>query len=161
FQAPEPLGNIYQPVVLGDDGSLYVTMTFREHRPAPIATLFALDAGSGKLKWTFSRDGFDAVNGPALGRDNTVFFTCNDDLCALDGATGKMRWHVFVEGDRALLSPVIDGGNTVYIGAQTGRVSAVDGATGAVRWTFKLPDSCFSSGMIGPDGTLYIGTARG
>ena len=102
--------------------------------------LYALDAKSGALKWSFEAGG--RVTSPAVG-EGLVFFGSNDRfLHALDSLTGREKWKIATDGNGVSVPSVARG--VVYFGGgatpKTGLgnyVYAVDAASGAVKWKFE------------------------
>ncbi len=133
----------------------------------------ALDAATGKLRWSIASDfkpesvAFAAGGGMVLC--SGTYADGDDNITALSPATGHLLW----------TAPAYDGnpnggvgpwltfaGGTVY--ALIGRpgshavyrddvVLALDGRTGARKWMSRLPP--FSTAMAVADGMVYAGSA--
>jgi quinohemoprotein ethanol dehydrogenase len=134
-----------QPIVVA--GTMYVT--------SPHGHVFALDAATGDLKWTYNPDLPDLRSlaiccgqtnrGVAVG-DGKVFVALLDaTLVALDQQTGQVAWKVAVDdwhkGYTETLAPLfVDGKVIVGISGgelmTRGRVTAYDAATGKEVWRF-------------------------
>jgi alcohol dehydrogenase (cytochrome c) len=118
--------------------------------------VFALDASSGKILWTYEPKlppdplgnviccGWDN-RGVALG-DGMVFISqLNGDQVALDQSTGKVKWSTPVvkpgEGFSITSAPLYYDGR-VYVGGSggeygiRGRLTALDAKTGKLDWRF-------------------------
>jgi outer membrane protein assembly factor BamB len=130
FEAAGPTANEAAPA-LGDDGTLYVG--------ASDGNLYAIDADTGTVRWTFETDG-PILSSPALAKDGTnttIVFGSNDGHVyrVIDnGSSGIEAWRYPPEGTAALepigiSSPAIDESGTVYIGTSAGLVLAI-GAEG-------------------------------
>ena len=101
----------------------------------------------------------------AIGSDNTLFaatYGREPFVIALDGADGKERWRFKTEpGEGAFYG--IQSGITVdkegflYFGARDHYVYCLTPA-GKLKWRYKTGDQVDSSPVIGPDGTLYVGS---
>lgn len=121
--------------------------------------IFALNANSGEIVWTF--DGAGSVYGsPALlpsGR--TVFFSSLDhNIYALDRETGKLHWS-YDTGSEVESSPVVsrvDG--TLYVGLIKDQLIAVNTLSGPLagklKWTVNTGGEVVSSPVITEDGRV-------
>jgi len=136
---------------IGPDGTIYIGCSD--------SNVYALDGGTGVLKWTFATGG--AVNtSPAVGKDGTVYVGSADaHLYAINGSTGAVRWSYDAIGP-IQSSPAIGLDGTVFFGggALGSAVIALDGATGAPVWTFTARDTVVSSPAIAVDGTVFVGS---
>jgi len=75
-------GRLTQPVVAG--GMLFVASVDAQ-------TVHALDAGTGKARWTFTADG--RVDSPPTWHDGRLLFgSCNGWVYCLDAADGRLAW---------------------------------------------------------------------
>jgi outer membrane protein assembly factor BamB len=95
--------------------------------------LYAVDAASGQLKWSFKADG-GLWDGPAMV-DGTLYLGDQaGNVYALDAATGQNKlWSVKVEGG-VKMTPLVDH-NIVYVGTDSGRLYALKADTGQSVWT--------------------------
>jgi quinohemoprotein ethanol dehydrogenase len=135
-----------QPIVI--DGVMYAT--------SPHGHVFALDATTGAIKWTFNPDipplselaiccGQDN-RGVAVGNGKVFVGQLDATLVALDAATGKVVWKITVDRwqDRwtETMAPLFLNG-MVIIGAsggeyqRRGHVRAYNAGTGARVWEFN------------------------
>ena len=138
-------GNSGQAQILAYRGTLFVVNGAND--------VFALDAGSGRILWTYHGQP-DPRSGNPIGRssrgvalgDGKVFVGQLDaKLVALDQRTGKIIWSVpaerWQEGFSITSAPlyyagmVITGFNGGEMGTR-GRLKAFDAKTGKLRWTF-------------------------
>ena len=144
------------------DNTLYVVAPYPNK-------VFALDATTGDLKWTYVPDTeraaqgvacCDVVNrGPAYDNGRLFVATLDNHVVALDAKTGKEIWNAKVgdinRGETITMAPlavkgkVIVGDSGGELGVR-GKLVAVDQGTGKVVWT------AFSTGpdkdvLIGPD----------
>ncbi len=140
--------------------------------------LYAVDAGTGKLRWKFDAHG-NVGSSPAVGGGSVYAVSLDGKLYAVDAATGTQKWAFATLGERRhtsegidymapsteampdpwdffLSSPVLEGG-TVYFGSGDGFVYAVDAATGALRWKFKTDNVVHASPAVA-GGIVYIGS---
>jgi alcohol dehydrogenase (cytochrome c) len=137
------------PIV--NDGIMYVTSAFNG--------LYALDAASGELLWSYVRDlpedvfpevCCDVVNrGVGLYGDKVYMTTLDTHLLAFDAKTGEIVWDTVVDdylsGAVMTVSPLIVRGN-VMVGIAGGEygvrgfVSAYDSESGEEVWkTYTIP----------------------
>ena len=124
----------------------------------------------------------DVDGGPTLGPDGDLFVGA-DGLYRISPA-GEIRWHwpesaALNQGDgedgegtggeasdtsrpaHVFSSPVLTADGRVYFGNQDGFVTAVDAADGRQRWQYSVRADVDGSGVIGPDGALFIGADDG
>lgn len=128
--------------------------------------IYCLDKMTGEEKWRFTLNGVSS-GATAIGHDGTVY-TCSNGgfarLYALDPDDGHEIWHVefrdLFTSASVFDPPIVDGDGTIYVPANTccpsrGRIVAVS-PEGEVLWIAEMPDTCASSPMLAPDGTLYV-----
>ncbi len=146
------------PIVV--DGTMYVVGPYPNQ-------VFALDAATGELKWTFSppvdaaAQGVaccDVINrGAAYADGKVIFNTLDDSTVALDARTGEVIWHTqlgdFTRGETMTMAPLIVR-NHVLVGNAGGEfgirgwLASLDLDTGAIQWR------AYSTG---PDSDVLIG----
>ena len=100
-------------------------------------SVYALDAESGELLWTFEADSDLSPPPPVVG--GVVFVEDLDNLYALDAATGKELWR-----SEPLYFSV--SGESAYQGTETAdglEVSAIDGWSGEKMWATNVSRSFF------------------
>ena len=140
---PSPNGLATEPIVV--DGIIYLS--------ASLDRISAIDATSGKVRWTydpkvrlsFNRNSLTARTnrGVAVWEGKVFFGTGDCRMIALDAATGKPVWEASACLDSTITgitgAPRVGGGR-VYIGTNGsdssvgGSVSAFDAATGKQVW---------------------------
>ena len=141
---------------IGSDGTVYVN-SFR--------SFYALDRKTGLQKWTVdsqSKVVSGAINPPAIGLQNAIYFGNSEQVTAVDGITGSVLWRVSSPAAVTgfFSAPAIGSDGTVFT-LHSGIPSilyAFDGRTGAKKWEFTLsPTTDISKGSpaIGSDGTVY------
>jgi quinohemoprotein ethanol dehydrogenase len=130
------------------EGTIYI--------PDGADDVFALDASTGKILWTYEPHlppdplgeviccGWDN-RGVAIG-DGMVFVSqLNGDQVALDQKTGKVKWSTNIEKAKAgfsITSAPLYYNGTVYAGGSggeygiRGRLTALDAKTGKIKWKF-------------------------
>src|SRR4051812_17462919 len=144
-------------------------------------TVFAVDASTGKVRWTHDLD--EPANGSVAIANGLVYVplatTSAPAVAALSLADGSVVWKTVVdssEGATAFGSPIVWDG-AVYIGTSgvlgdpdlplRGSVVALDAASGAKLWqTYTVPPGStggpvWSSATIdAARGRLYVGTGN-
>jgi outer membrane protein assembly factor BamB len=150
-------GNVREPVVM--NGVVYLASSLNDR-------VDALDARTGKPRWTFYTNG--PVRLPPVAVDGRVYVVADDGyLYCLDGATGDLNWKFLgapserrIIGNERLISswparggPVL-ADNVVYFAAGIWPfmgvfIYAVDAVTGEEIWR---SDSVGSKHMIQPHG---------
>lgn len=100
------------------------------------ANMYALDPGTGKLRWKYLL-GVPVYMNPTYA-NGTVFIGNGTYLYALNSVTGELKWKTPLPGG-ASTSPQVDG-NLVYIAVHRTGLSAesymlaVDATTGVISW---------------------------
>ncbi|MBO3750423.1 PQQ-binding-like beta-propeller repeat protein [Streptosporangiaceae bacterium NEAU-GS5] len=136
------------------DGIIYSGGTNATNQPI----VCALDAGTGRQRWTVPTRGL--VAGEPAFAGSTLF--CADDLgtvMALDAATGRQRW-------LTELPAGVDAGPTfhddsVYVGCRDGRLYALDAADGGRLWKFATRGPITRTPPLVGNGFVYFGSADG
>ena len=104
--------------------------------------LYALDAGTGELKWKFATG--NVVHASPAYADGVLYIGSWDSyLYAVDARTGKEKWR-FHGGEDPLIhnqvgfqsSPAVANG-VVYTGCRDSNLYAIDAATGKEKWRFN------------------------
>ena len=127
--------------------------------------LYALDAGSGAVRWSFTAGPCRAtrvgpegarcdVDGVTVGPDGTIYLVA-DGLYAL-APDGKPRFR-FPLRTHCAGAPAIGPDGTVHVGCQDGALYAV-AADGKKRWEYRTPGDLDSTPAVGADGTVYFGS---
>jgi outer membrane protein assembly factor BamB len=127
--------------------------------------LYALDAASGAVRWTFTAGpckralgvGPEAarcdVDGVTVGPDGTIY-------AVADGAyglnpDGTLRFR-FALRTHCAGAPAVGVDGTILFGCQDGALYAL-APDGAKRWEFRAGGDVDSSPAVAPDGTIYFG----
>jgi eukaryotic-like serine/threonine-protein kinase len=126
--------------------------------------VYALDAASGTLKWTFATGNVVHAS-PALAAGTLFIGSWDTNLYALDAASGKEKWRFKTgedhdthnqEGFQA--SPVVYDG-VVYVGCRDSNFYAIDGKTGQKKWAFNNKGSWVVGSAAAQGGKIYAGTS--
>ena len=113
----------------------------------------AIDAFTGKLRWTSPRGG--GMSGPAVA-DGVVFVGSSDkNVYALDSSNGDILWQYSTRGI-VYSSPAVAYG-VVYAGSWDQNFYALDASTGALLWNYTTGGEVRSSPAVA-DGTVYFGS---
>ena len=117
--------------------------------------IIALDATTGKLKWSYDTGVSDIKSSPVIA-DGTIIVGSNDgSIYALTAEKGTLKWK-YSTSDNVESSPSVING-VVYVGSKDSSFLAIDVATGKLKW--KYPDSgpVLSAPAISND-VVYFGT---
>lgn len=114
--------------------------------------VFAVDAASGALRWTFPAP-IDVQGSPAYGEGKLYVGVTDGTLYALDARTGAPDWR-FVTGGPIWGPPALSG-DAVIVPSLDGAVYALDRQTGALRWRFDT-DAAFDSSPALAGGRVYV-----
>jgi outer membrane protein assembly factor BamB/subtilisin family serine protease len=137
---------------LGNDGNVYLGSGDKK--------LYALDATTGALKWTYSTaSALDST--PAIATDGTLYVRDDTTLYALtnNGGSATLKWSFTLSGS-TYASPAIAADGTIYVGATGGAFYAVN-PNGTQKWKFTANGDVYTSAAIATDGTIYFGTLNG
>ncbi len=104
--------------------------------------LYALDAGTGDLKWKFKAG--DVIHASPAYADGVLFVGSWDSyFYAVDAATGKEKWRFHGGEDPAIHNQVgfqssaVVANGVVYVGCRDSNLYALDAATGKEKWKFN------------------------
>ena len=129
------IGPIAQSTPTAANGKVYIATAYERQGPQ---YLYAFDARSGTLIWTFEENANGPVGSSAAVAGGVVYYGGNPGLYALNATTGVPIWSIPTES--FVTSPVIADG-VVYAEWQsgsgnnvTGALYAVNAANGAIIW---------------------------
>jgi eukaryotic-like serine/threonine-protein kinase len=142
-----PLGTLVgRPVVA--DGALYITGD----------RLFALDAASGRTRWTWPfPPGVRSVSDPAVA-GGLVYVAANetDRVYVLDTRSGTLLANAHVGAGVYYSTPVLSAGRIfVEAGRLDDRLSAFDATTGTLVWSHATPGGQGSDPVLA-DGSVFV-----
>lgn len=131
---------------------------------------YKIGKGKKELLWSY-KAGSSIESSPAIGADGTIYVGCHDGFFHAVSPDGSGKWKVKLTDpifdarwnvSKAIMaSPAIASDGTVYINAASGYLHAFN-PDSSEKWRFpiKWSNDFWNGPNIGPDGTIYIGTAR-
>ncbi len=128
--------------------------------------VYALDANSGALRWTFETG--NVVHASPAVADGVVYIGSWDrNLYALNAASGALIWK-FQTGDDTkiynqvgIASSAAVAGGTVFFGCRDGHFYAVDAKTGARKWVHDNKKGWVIASPAVEHGVVYFPTSDG
>jgi outer membrane protein assembly factor BamB len=106
------------------------------------------------LKWSY-KTGDYVDSSPALGKDGTIYFGCDDKIFYALTPQGKLKWKYKVN-DEIYSSPAIAKDGTVYFGCDDGNLYALN-SEGKLKWKYQVDTEIYSSPTIASDDTIFFG----
>ena len=126
--------------------------------------VYALDAGSGTLKWKFKTG--DVVHASPAVAHGVVFVGSWDSyFYAIDAATGQLKWKFKtgedpdIHNQQGIQSSAAVADGIVYFGCRDGHLYAVDEQTGKARWSYSTKGSWIIASPIVSQGKVYFATS--
>src|SRR5688572_19279368 len=119
--------------------------------------LVAVDAGTGKLKWSYTAASDDfgiGESSPAVAGGLVYIGDLSGVFHAVNVKDGAKAW-TFKTGSEIKSSPVPAGG-VVLIGSYDTHLYALDAKTGALKWKLKTDGQVHATPAV-VDGTIYFG----
>ncbi|MCB1220840.1 MAG: PQQ-binding-like beta-propeller repeat protein [Planctomycetales bacterium] len=147
-------GSMLNSPVLGADSTLFLT-----HADG---TINALDAQGFPL-WTWGREFPSYIglyNTPALDLDGKLFVAIGKQGIHVFNDEGILQYIIGAALQEEFLGITLDSSGHVYAGSREGFIHCFDSA-GNLLWSHDLEGAVTAAPAIGPDGTLYIGSADG
>jgi len=117
--------------------------------------LYALDASSGDILWSFSAG--DKVSDPATDNYRVYFGTHSGVFYALNAETGENLWS-FDAGNQILSAPVITE-NGVIVGNTGGDLYCLDKTDGSVVWKTHIGSVVYSPAVVYKK--VFVGAGNG
>jgi outer membrane protein assembly factor BamB len=118
----------------------------------------------GNQKW--EKDLFAPIRAPvAIGRDGVVLvptYAQKPFLAAIDSQTGSEKWRYHIEpGEGSFYGiqsgALVDSEGYIYFGGRDHYITCLSPG-GTLVWRYKTDGQVDSSPVLGPDGTLYVGS---
>lgn len=153
------------PAVVGDTvyvGGGYVAVRdgdgLESERVANRVRLYAIDRGTGEIRWTVRPDHLVATAPVAVG-DRVLFATVSGTVYAVDTEREAVAWR-FADESLAgpLATPAVEGCRLYLATAETG-LYAFDARRGELDWNLSGADSRAPPAVA--DGTVYVARADG
>ena len=126
------------------------------------AAVYALDASTGAMLWSYQTGNFWVYSSPAVA-DDVVYVGSNDHLAssggnlfALNASTGKMLWS-YLTGGEVYSSPAVANG-VVYIGGGDKNIYALNACSGEMLWSYQANSPMFGRLQLLP--TAYYTWAQ-
>ncbi|HEY3854838.1 MAG TPA: Ig-like domain-containing protein [Verrucomicrobiae bacterium] len=134
---------------LGTNGTVYYA--------AGDGNLYAISTNGTKL-WSFNA-GVTHTCSPVVGADGTIYTgSLNDAVYALN-TNGVQKWSASLNGIVGGLALGENG--TIYVVTGVGDMKLYAlGTNGAILWSFQSGGNIFGVPSVGPDGTIYFGSAN-
>ncbi|MBX3174489.1 MAG: PQQ-binding-like beta-propeller repeat protein [Gemmatimonadaceae bacterium] len=128
--------------------------------------VYALDAATGAVKWTFSTG--DVVHAsPAVAGGLVIVGSWDRNLYGIDAATGRERWRYTTGNDTTIYNQIgiassaAVANGLVFVGGRDGRFHTVDASTGAPRWTHDNHGGWTIASPAVHQGVVYFPTSDG
>ena len=152
------------PIAAGS-GVVYISQVAAPNVSLATTTFSALDASSGKLRWSLSIPTADGPVGgpPAMGDGMLYVETTFGSVYALQASTGEEVWHVSAaevpgvppQPLNSRLSPILESG-VLFAGGPAG-VAAYQASNGSVLWQYsKSLAGPFPPQIVLQSGDLYV-----
>jgi len=127
--------------------------------------------------WPVAVTNVPIVAPPVIAQDRTVFVAATDGYVYALSSEGVVLWHSqenigSVMVGMALVEKVIsttlasgviveEAINVIYAVSNSGKIYSLSGVDGRVRWSENLAGPLRSGPVVGPDGSVYVGTSTG
>lgn len=140
------------------DGRVYINANDQK--------LYAIDANTGTLLWTFTESAkinSSSVNysGPTVA-NGVVYFGSDDNyVYALDAITGALKWktlNVGSFGTKEFQSSACVANGVLYIGDNLRNLIAYNTIDGSEKWRYQGADGGVFSSPTVDNGTVYVGS---
>ena len=143
------------------DGTVFVSFD------RPYKRLFALDAATGKPRWSMpfqeqAQSPFQTQSVFAVtGHHRLIvgdYSSSGGTIQAFDGRTGHPQWKFQTTDGDPLNFYITSGEGVVYLSSVKGHVYALEETTGALKWEFRINEEVLAPPVLNGHGTLYVGT---
>ncbi len=157
---------VYSPAV-DQNGTIYFTTEVYDSEGSKLS--YAVNS-NGTEKWNFkisADQSFSTYNSPVLGSNGTVYLASNKGAVYALSSDGKLKWKYQTDSKLPIeYAMAVDSNGTLYFGSDY--LYAID-ANGTLKWRYQLNNNLTQTNstlkvmapVIGPNGTLYIGSNDG
>jgi subtilisin family serine protease/outer membrane protein assembly factor BamB len=155
-------GNLTSAPTVGPDGSVYVGSS---------DGFFHAFTANGTRRWAAINlaGALLDTSSAALAPNGTIYFgggptgfrANSSRLYAYNSATGARKWEIIVgTGLNANNAVALATDGTIYVHSDEGRLFAYTdhGTNVTQKWSTVVPGNSYASAVVGPDGTVYIGS---
>ncbi len=158
---------------LGSDGTIYFGDS--NGKLHAVSSFDGLKPSTGF--WPANVSAGEIVTPPVIGRDRTIFVAATDGHVYAYDPQGLRVWKssanigsvmvglAMIERDLSVTLPTGDVRTTtavvLYVVSNNGLIYAIAGEDGSVLWSYPLTGPLRSGPIVGPDGTIYVGTSTG
>jgi outer membrane protein assembly factor BamB len=129
------------------------------YAPNTDGTLYALDLGTGQMKWSLQL-GSPLWGAPVTNGKLIYVTSLGHQLYAVDPQSHTTVWKLDLGGAAPGSASVGSDGSTVYAASFAKKVYAVDAGNGAVRWAADLKDWVWAAPVLDAD-TVYAADLSG
>lgn len=143
----------------------------------PVTRFYSVQMG-GVLVWFLGLSFAQCYSTPAVGRDNTVYYSYNakepyqvhwppdHGVVVAFNPDGTIKWEYHCDYGVAGAtkdcdiwgSPAIGPDGTVWVGTEDNNVLGLNGATGALLWEFSTSDEVRTTPAVDGSGRVYFGS---
>jgi len=157
---------------LGSDGTIYFGDS-----AGKLHAVNSFDGLKAQGQWPANVTGSSIVVPPVIGRDRTIFVASTDGHVYAYDPNGVKVWKssdnigsvmvgmAMIEKQLSVTLPTGDVRTTtavvLYIVSNDRNLYAVAGEDGSILWSYPLTGPLRSGPIVGPDGTIYVGTSIG
>jgi outer membrane protein assembly factor BamB len=135
--------------------SLIPTLT----RKSGDGPLYALNAATGAVRWTFPKPQNSIFASPAIANGKVYIPEDDGSIYALVAATGALAWSDNINPTSNIYATPAVANGVVYVGTNDSTLWALDAANGAKVWAVRTPFSdIFYSSLAVANGVLYAGS---
>lgn len=158
---------------LGSDGTIYFGDSNGQLHA--VSSFDGLKPSTGM--WPASVTSGKIVTPPVIGRDRTVYVAATDGHVYAYDPDGLQVWRsssnigsvmvgmAMIERELTVTLPTGDVRTTtavvLYIVSNNGLMYSMAGEDGSILWSYPLTGPLRSAPVVGPDGTIYVGTSTG
>lgn len=157
------LGEVWSPPAIGADGTIFVGAHLAQAGIDSASPIFFGIRPDGTERWKISLPGIPG-GAPAIAADGTIYLWVGDStlrnrLLALN-PNGSLKWEYPLAGRPMYqTSPALTEDGMICVGTAEGKLVVLN-ADGVKKREYIM-EGLISSPVIGPDGTIYVGSWLG